>query len=126
MAVLHRFYCISLFLQLLGKETEKFGGDTLLNGQEQLHQIKQQMDGWTDSALRVFSRHRGLEGRQHPDQVAMVKLNEVRPSIRKYGIYQFCYTHSLLTPLSKTFDFTISIKISYALICWLKYESHRC
>ena len=74
------FYCISLFTKLLGKETEKFGGDTLLNGQEQLHQIKQQMDGWTDSALRVFSRHKGLEGRQHPDQVAMVKLNEVRPA----------------------------------------------
>ena len=64
-------------MQLLGKETEKFGGDTLLNGQEQLHQIKQTMEGWTDSALKVFGRHRGLEGRQHPDQENMVKLNEV-------------------------------------------------
>ena len=84
---------------MLGKETEKFGGDTLLNGQEQLHQIKQQMDGWTDSALRVFSRHRGLEGRQHPDQVAMVKLNEVRPSIRKYLLILL---YPLLTALCKT------------------------
>ena len=66
-----------LFLQLLGKETEKFGGDTLLNGQEQLHQIKQTMEGWTDNALKVFGRHRGLEGRQHPDHINMVKLNEV-------------------------------------------------
>ena len=64
-------------LQLLGKETEKFGGDTLLNGQEQLHQIKRQMEGWTDNALKVFGRHRGLEGRQHPDQENMAKMNEV-------------------------------------------------
>ena len=66
-----------MLFQLLGKETGNFGGDTLLNGQEQLHQVKRQMEGWTDNALKVFSRHRGLEGRIHPDQEAMIRLNEV-------------------------------------------------
>ncbi|KAL4218861.1 Axonemal dynein light chain domain-containing protein 1 [Mactra antiquata] len=63
--------------ELLGKETEKFGGDMLLNGQEQLHMIKQQMEGWTDNALLVLSRHRGSEDTTHPDQINMLNLNEV-------------------------------------------------
>jgi len=66
-----------LFLQLLGKETEKFGGDTLLNGQEQLHSIKMEMDGWTDNAMMVFSRHISAEGNTHRDQANMLDLNDV-------------------------------------------------
>lgn len=62
--------------ELLNKETEKFGGDTLLNGQEQLHFIKLQLEGWTDNALKVFSRHHGSEGNTHPDQIAMITLND--------------------------------------------------
>ncbi|XP_053380213.1 axonemal dynein light chain domain-containing protein 1-like [Mercenaria mercenaria] len=62
--------------ELLGKETEKFGGDMLLNGQEQLNFIKMQMEGWTDNSLLVFSRHRGSDGNTHPDQINMMALNE--------------------------------------------------
>ncbi|XP_052221948.1 axonemal dynein light chain domain-containing protein 1-like isoform X3 [Dreissena polymorpha] len=62
--------------ELLGRETEKFGGDTLLNGQEQLHFIKLQMDGWTDNALQMFGRHRTIDGENHPDQKHMMDLND--------------------------------------------------
>lgn len=48
-----------------------------MNGQEQLHGIKVEMDGWTDNAMMVFSRHRGDEGTTHPDQINMLNLNEV-------------------------------------------------
>lgn len=66
-----------LWLQVLGKESEKFGGDTLLNGQEQLMLIRKQMDGWTDNALKVFTRHRKDGQKSHPDQENMMQLNEV-------------------------------------------------
>nr|XP_034304358.1 LOW QUALITY PROTEIN: axonemal dynein light chain domain-containing protein 1 [Crassostrea gigas] len=62
--------------EVLGKEAEKFGGDTLLNGQEKLSIIRQQMDGWTDNALKVFSRHRKEGANSHPDQEGMMTLNE--------------------------------------------------
>lgn len=64
-------------MQVLGKEAEKFGGDTLLNGQEKLSIIRQQMDGWSDNALKVFSRHRKEGAQSHPDQEGMMALNEV-------------------------------------------------
>lgn len=78
------FLCIStsnerlvfILWQVLGKEAEKFGGDTLLNGQEKLSIIRQQMDGWTDNALKVFSRHRKEGANSHPDQEGMMTLNE--------------------------------------------------
>nr|XP_022325517.1 axonemal dynein light chain domain-containing protein 1-like isoform X2 [Crassostrea virginica] len=62
--------------EVLGKEAEKFGGDTLLNGQEKLSIIRQQMDGWSDNALKVFSRHRKEGAQSHPDQEGMMALNE--------------------------------------------------
>ncbi|KAK3088891.1 hypothetical protein FSP39_025040 [Pinctada imbricata] len=64
------------WLEVLSKETEKFGGDTLLNGQDQLTLIRKQMDGWTDNALKVFARHRREGNKTHPDQDNMTALNE--------------------------------------------------
>lgn len=60
----------------MGKETEKFGGDMLLNGQEQLMNIRRQMDGWTDNALKVFNRHRKEASINHPDHERMNVMNE--------------------------------------------------
>ncbi|KAL3870210.1 hypothetical protein ACJMK2_038289, partial [Sinanodonta woodiana] len=67
----------------LGHETEKFGGDVLLSGQEQLTFIRQQMEGWTEHAMKVFGRHRGEEGRAHPDQEVMGKMNELIDGLLK-------------------------------------------
>ncbi|XP_056012057.1 axonemal dynein light chain domain-containing protein 1-like isoform X3 [Ostrea edulis] len=72
--------------EVLGKEAEKFGGDTLLNGQEKLSVIRQQMDGWTDNALKVFSRHRKEGAQNHPDQEGMMTLNEeVEELLRQFS-----------------------------------------
>ncbi|XP_052789465.1 axonemal dynein light chain domain-containing protein 1-like isoform X3 [Mya arenaria] len=62
--------------ELLSHETEKFGGDMLLSGQEQLHAVKMEMEGWTDNALQMFGRHRSVEGEAHPDQRNMMNLND--------------------------------------------------
>ena len=43
------------------------------------------MEGWTDNALKVFGRHRGTTGTAHPDQKAMIALNEV--SVHHIGQY---------------------------------------
>ena len=59
-------------------ENEKFGGDTLLSGQEDLSKIGRMTDGWTDCALTVFNRHRGEAGESYPDHEEMLKMNEVR------------------------------------------------
>ena len=64
-------------LQGLGHESEKYGGDILLSGQEALQEINRQVDGWTDCALKVFNRHRGDGGENHPDHDDMLKMNEV-------------------------------------------------
>ncbi|XP_061169866.1 axonemal dynein light chain domain-containing protein 1-like isoform X2 [Saccostrea echinata] len=72
--------------EVLGREAEKFGGDTLLNGQEKLTVIRQQMDGWTDNALKVFSRHRKEGAKNHPDQDGMMTLNEeVEELLRQFN-----------------------------------------
>ena len=54
-----------------------YGGDNLLNSQEELSQIRREMDGWTDAALKVFGRHRGPDNKTHQDQHSMHALNEV-------------------------------------------------
>ena len=62
--------------EILSKESEKYGGETLLEGQDKLTLIRLQMEGWTDNALKVFQRHRKDPTRNHPDQERMVKLNQ--------------------------------------------------
>ena len=62
---------------MLYNESEKFGGDVLLGGEESLHEIKLKMEGWTDHALKVFNRHRGEDGTNYPDHDEMLKMNEV-------------------------------------------------
>ena len=71
------FICLLLPLQVLSKEAEFFGGDLLLSNQDELANIRKEMEGWTDNALKVFGRHRGTTGAAHPDQKAMIALNEV-------------------------------------------------
>lgn len=63
--------------QLLSGDNEKFGGDTLLSGQEDLKNIRRMTDGWTDCSLSVFNRHRGEAGENYPDHDEMLKMNEV-------------------------------------------------
>nr|KAG5700478.1 hypothetical protein BaRGS_013965 [Batillaria attramentaria] len=62
--------------EMLSKESDVFGGDMLLSNQEELSQIRKEMEGWTDNALKVFSRHRGLSGTPHQGQKSMMQLNE--------------------------------------------------
>lgn len=75
-------FCLSsngiFILQILSKQAELFGGDLLLSNQDELSQIRREMDGWTDCALEVFSRHRGPSGASHPNQKSLLLLNEVR------------------------------------------------
>lgn len=61
---------------ILSKESEKYGGETLLEGQDKLTLIRYQMEGWTDNALKVFGRHRKDPTKNHPDQDRMVTLNQ--------------------------------------------------
>ncbi|XP_063422973.1 axonemal dynein light chain domain-containing protein 1-like isoform X3 [Mytilus trossulus] len=61
---------------LLSRESEKYGGETLLEGQDKLTLIRYQMEGWTDNALKVFGRHRKDPTKNHPDQDRMVTLNQ--------------------------------------------------
>lgn len=86
---------VCVLWQVLGKEAEKFGGDTLLNGQEKLSIIRQQMDGWTDNALKVFSRHRKEGANSHPDQEGMMTLNEASHIHHPYS--QFNAPYHLIT-----------------------------
>ncbi|KAK3723089.1 hypothetical protein RRG08_037283 [Elysia crispata] len=58
------------------RETDVYGGDNLLNSQEELAQIRREMEGWTDAALKVFGRHRGPDNKTHQDQHSMHALNE--------------------------------------------------
>ncbi|XP_076455039.1 axonemal dynein light chain domain-containing protein 1-like isoform X2 [Babylonia areolata] len=62
--------------KVLSKEAEVFGGDLLLSNQDELSQIRKEMEGWTDNALKVFGRHRGTSNTVHPDQTAMMNLND--------------------------------------------------
>lgn len=39
--------------------------------------IRRQVEGWTDCALNVFTRHRGEDGSNYPDHNEMLKMNEV-------------------------------------------------
>ena len=65
-------------MQHLNQETEKFGGDVLLGGQEGLMRIRRQVEGWTDCALKVFMRHLGEDGSNYPDHDEMLTMNEVQ------------------------------------------------
>ncbi|XP_071115667.1 axonemal dynein light chain domain-containing protein 1-like [Haliotis cracherodii] len=60
----------------LSKEAEVFAGDLLLSNEDELIHIRKEMDGWTDSALKVFGRHSGLDGRSHQEQDNMIVLND--------------------------------------------------
>ncbi len=101
---------------MLYNESEKFGGDVLLGGEESLHEIKLKMEGWTDHALKVFNRHRGEDGANYPDHDEMLKMNEVL--ILQYLTNCYYLTRACIIDLhvqkaytsSGTFSLTWSVK----------------
>ncbi|ELU17826.1 hypothetical protein CAPTEDRAFT_221957 [Capitella teleta] len=71
----------------LGHESEKFGGDILLSGQEALQEITRLVESWTDCALKVFNRHRGENGEDHPDHLNMLNMNEeIAVLVKQYHV----------------------------------------
>ena len=68
---------LSMYLQTLHTEAEKFGGEILLEGEESLYDITKRMEGWTDCALKVFGRHRSEDGANYPDHALMMTMNLV-------------------------------------------------
>jgi len=67
------------------QESEKFGGDTVLTGQEFMTSIRNQMYNWTDNAMKIFTRHQMEVGKEHPDEIDMMKMNNVRHIL--WGVY---------------------------------------
>ncbi|CAH1787293.1 unnamed protein product [Owenia fusiformis] len=60
----------------LSQQVEKFSGDTLLSSQDLLQNLRLQMHGWTECALKVFGRHHTDSGENYPDHEDMLKMNE--------------------------------------------------
>ena len=59
-------------------ESEKFGGEILLEAEESLYEITKRVEGWTDCAINVFGRHKSEDGRNYPDHEHMKTMNLVR------------------------------------------------
>lgn len=60
----------------LNQEAEHFTGETLLSREDELNQMNRQVDGWTDVALKVFSRHEAAGGTRWPQHEVMSLLNQ--------------------------------------------------
>ena len=56
---------------------EKFGGDILLGYEDQMFQIKNLVDRWTEIAVQVFNRHKPEDGSDHPDREKLIEMNKV-------------------------------------------------
>lgn len=74
--------CLQIFilhssLKIVVNETDFFGGVNLLNSRDALSQIRKEVEGWTDSALNMFGRHRGNDNKIHQEQISMDELNKV-------------------------------------------------
>lgn len=61
--------------ETLNQEAEHFTGETLLSREEELYQMNKEVDGWTDVALKVFSRHQSQDGTRWPQHEVMLQLN---------------------------------------------------
>ncbi|XP_020618075.1 axonemal dynein light chain domain-containing protein 1-like [Orbicella faveolata] len=62
--------------ETLNQEAEHFTGETLLSREDELYQMNRQVDGWTDVALKVFSRHQADDGTRWPQHEIMLQLNQ--------------------------------------------------
>ncbi|KAJ7337274.1 Axonemal dynein light chain domain-containing protein 1 [Desmophyllum pertusum] len=62
--------------ETLNQEAEHFTGETLLSREDELYQMNRQVDGWTDVALKVFSRHQADDGTRWPQHEVMLQLNQ--------------------------------------------------
>ncbi|XP_070532396.1 axonemal dynein light chain domain-containing protein 1-like isoform X2 [Ptychodera flava] len=67
---------IRLWEETINKEVEKFGGDILLSFEDNLYQINKQMEGWTETAVKIFSRHLAEDGGEFPAHNEMLKMNK--------------------------------------------------
>ena len=56
---------------------ERFGGESLLSGQETLTRVTAQVEGWTDCAIQLFSRHNHDGATEHPNHAGMLHLTKV-------------------------------------------------
>nr|XP_006825300.1 PREDICTED: axonemal dynein light chain domain-containing protein 1-like [Saccoglossus kowalevskii] len=63
--------------ETINKEVEKFGGDVLLSFEESMYHINKQMEGWTETALKVFSRHLSDDGTEFPAHEKMLVMNKL-------------------------------------------------
>ncbi|XP_065830228.1 axonemal dynein light chain domain-containing protein 1-like [Oscarella lobularis] len=46
---------------IMSQESERFTGDTVLEWQEKLQKISKQVEGWTETAIQLFNRHRAVK-----------------------------------------------------------------
>ncbi|XP_077986638.1 axonemal dynein light chain domain-containing protein 1-like isoform X2 [Glandiceps talaboti] len=67
---------IRFWEETINKEVEKFGGDVLLSFEESMYQIHKQMEGWTETALKIFSRHLADDGTEFPAHEKMLAMNK--------------------------------------------------
>ena len=68
---------VCLTLQVCCDEMERFGGESLLSGQETLTRVTAQVEGWTDCAIQLFARHNHDGATEHPNHAGMLHLTEV-------------------------------------------------
>lgn len=62
--------------ETLNQEAEHFTGETLLSREDELYQMNREVDGWTDVALKVFSRHEADDGTRWLQHEVMSQLNQ--------------------------------------------------
>ena len=68
---------LTLTLQVFSDEMERFGGESLLSGQDTLRRVTAQVEGWTDCAIQLFSRHNVEGATEHPNHAGMLRITEV-------------------------------------------------
>nr|CAB3224803.1 axonemal dynein light chain domain-containing protein 1-like [Phallusia mammillata] len=60
--------------EILGEDSERFGGGMLLNNQEQLNKMSRETEAWTEIGLIVYRRHK-KDGESFPLSETMIQLN---------------------------------------------------
>ncbi|KAI0239999.1 Axonemal dynein light chain domain-containing protein 1 [Lamellibrachia satsuma] len=73
-----KIYCdIKRWGAVCSDEMECFGGEALLSGQDTLRRVTAQVEGWTDCAIQLFSRHNPDGATEHPNHAGMLRITEV-------------------------------------------------
>ncbi|XP_006142373.1 axonemal dynein light chain domain-containing protein 1 isoform X1 [Tupaia chinensis] len=101
--------------KVLSEEREKFTGDSLVSKYDSLKIIKHLQENWAEVGLRIFGRHKNMEGVMPPEQKYM---DEIIKSIRRlYREYEIRITGD--NGISKS----LSSVISSLDFCSFKLES---